>query len=233
MQDCGTSRAPGMAIGIAALVLAAGCSAGPQPLPLYERPGLTVTLMYDSRAGSGHSHPVAAPVEQIKAVLQGLRLHHRDVMGTLGLLGDDETTAAFGPQEAAELAPHVSAGLAKASPHDLVAFHMVQRDARRAPLVTSGGIFVRGRHLYIILANAKTSPSSLQYETPYEPDSRANPLLPITRFKYAVGYVPAGRRIPMADAKRADGWDGYLDESKVVVVDLDARDGHAGHPAMH
>ena len=82
-------------------------------------------------------------------------------------------------------------------------------------------LFVRNRPLYIILANARTSPHSLQYETTYQPDSSLNPLLPIVRYKFVAGFLPADWRIQTADAKQADDWRGTLDESKVVVLDLD------------
>jgi hypothetical protein len=214
-------------LNILATGLAAGCSVSPPPIPVYEGPGLAVQLRYDPKAGPGHSHPAVVPPEHIAETLRGLRLYGRDVLGTFGALGDHQGSPAFGEREASFLAPHLAAGLAKASTRDLVTFHLVQRDNQGAPLVTSGGVFVRGRHFYIILANARTSPSSIQYETTYEPNSRTNPLLPIARFKYAAGYEPADQRIPTSDAKRVDGWEGYLDESKVVVVDLEGLGGRA------
>jgi hypothetical protein len=155
------------------------------------------------------------------AALRGLQLRGRDVIGAMGIFADHQGAPAFSERDAATLAPYLAAGLAKASSRDLVTFHFVQRDSTRAPLVTSGGIFVRNQHLYIVLANAKSSLSSVQYETIYEPDSRINPLLPIARFKFAVDFVPASERIPTGEAKQTDGWAGYLDEAKVVVIDLD------------
>lgn len=196
------------------------CAGSPQPIPIYESPALTVNLMYDPRAGAGHSHPVTVSPERIAVILRGLQLQGRDVLGSMGLFADDQGTPAFSERDVAALTPHLSTGLAKASPQDVVTFHYVQRDSQRAPLVTSGGLFVRGTHLYVILANARTSPSTIQYETTYEPNSRINPLLPITRFKFSAGFTPAAERISTAQAKQADEWDGYLDESKVVVVDL-------------
>ena len=202
------------------LALLLGCSVSPQPIPVYTAPGFAIAMTYDPRAGSGHSHPATVSLDQMNAVLHGLQLRGRDVVGTFGLLGEDNGTPAFGESEIAKLAPHLVAGLGKASPHDVVTFHLVQRDSHGAPLVTSGGLFVRQRHLYVLLANARTSPSSIQYETTYEPDSRVDPLLPIARFKFMAGLIPQEWRITTSEAKRMDGWDGYLDESKVVVVDL-------------
>lgn len=202
------------------LVALWGCTVSPPPIPIHDEPSLLVEVAYDPHAGTGHSHPGAVSADQVITILKGLQLQGRDVAGAFGLLGDDSRTPAFVDRDAAALAPHLAAGLSKASPRDLVTFHLVQRDSQRAPLITSGGMFLRNRHLYIILANARTSPSSVQYETTYEPNSRLSPLLPIARFKFKTEFRPAGWRIETAEAKRMDGWEGYLDESKVVVVDL-------------
>jgi len=201
-------------------LLALGCSVSPQPIPIYTESGFTIAIAHDPRSGSGHSHPIAVSVAQMKALLLGLRVRGRDIVGTFGMVGEDRGAPAFGESDITKLAPHLVAGLGKASPQDLVTFHLVQRDSRGAPLVTSGGLFVRNQHLYVILANDRTSPSSIQYETAYEPDSLIDPLLPIARFKFVAELIPQELRVTTSDAKRMDGWEGYLDESKVVVVNL-------------
>ncbi len=201
-------------------VLVLSCSVSPPPIPIYTESGFTVAIAHDPRSGSGHSHPVAVSLAQMKALLLGLRVRGRDAVGTFGLLGEDRGTPAFGESDITKLAPHLVAGLGKASPQDLVTFHLAQRDSRGAPMVTSGGVFVRNQHLYVILANDRTSPSSVQYETAYEPNSLIDPLLPIARFKFVAELIPQELRVTTSDAKRMDGWEGYLDESKVVVVDL-------------
>ncbi|MEY4528958.1 MAG: hypothetical protein RL768_2677 [Nitrospirota bacterium] len=199
---------------------AAGCLATPQPIAISETPGQVVEVRYDARAGKGHAHPRALTVSQIISILKGVQIHDRDLIGTAGLLMASDAVPAFSDKEVAALAPHLVAGLAKASPVDLVSFYLAQRGSNRAPLITSGGVFVRNQRLYLILANARTSPSSIQYETTYETNSLGNPLLPIARFKFVTGFVPADWRVVTSDAKRKDDWDGYLDESKVVVIDL-------------
>jgi len=205
---------------ILSCLLLAACTATPQPITVTDNPNLIVQIAYDPRSGSGHSHPVTITNGQLIAALRGLQLQGRDVVGGLGLFSDGQRVSAFTERDALLLAPYLSTGLAKASPHDMVTFHYVQLDSNRSPLVTSGGLFVRGAHLYLILANGKSSPSGVQYENAYEPNSRYEPLLPIARFKFTVGFIPSTVRIPTQEAKKLDNWDGYLDESKVVVLDL-------------
>lgn len=207
-------------------LLGVACVGVPQPITIHDSQALLVELAYDPRAGHGHSHPATVTAAQLTAMLRGVRLHGRDVMGTFGLLADERNSPAFAERDIAMLVPHLLAGLAKASPMDIVTFHLTQRDINGASLITSGGLFQRNRRLYLLLANARTSPASLQYETTYEPDSRANPLVPITRFKFMTSFVPADWRVPTSEAKKLDGWAGYLDESKVVVIDLDRIEQH-------
>ena len=199
---------------------ASGCAVSPPPIPILDEPSLLVDVAYDPHAGSDHSHPATIPPTQIASMLQGLQLEARDVTGTGGFLNSGKTVPAFSQRDIKILAPLLATGLSKASTRDLVRFYLVQQDVDGAPLVTSGGVFVHQQHLYLILANGKTSPSSVQYETTYEPNSRLDPLLPIARFKFKAGFEPADWRIPTRQAKKIDGWDGYVDESKVVVIDL-------------
>ena len=199
-----------------------GCSIAPPPIPIHDDPALLVTVTYDPRAGAGHSHPAAISSDIVAAVLRGLQLQGRDVVGAFGLMGEDRSSPVFIDRNIlAGLVPHLVVGLAKASPRDLVTFHLVQRDSRYVPLITSGGMFLRGHHLYVILANGRTSPSSIQYETTYEPDTRNSPLVPIARYKFTTEFQPVEARVATSEAEQRDGWGGYLDESKVVVVDVD------------
>ena len=216
------------------LLVVLGCTAVPSPIPIRDEPAILVDVAYDARAGSGHSHPARIKETHLLAALTGLELQGRDVTGTLEILDHELVSPAFTDKTAGVLVPLLIEGLRKASPKDLVRFYLVQRDPQRGPLISSGGLFVRNRHLYIILANGRTSPSSVQYENTYEFNPRLDPLLPIVRLKFKTAFVPEDWRVATEEAKRTDGWDGYLDESKVVVLDLDLlaqNEGKARKPA--
>jgi hypothetical protein len=201
-------------------LLTTGCLATPQPIVISQTPGQVIEIRYDAGGGGGHAHPAAVSLTQITAILKGVYIRGRDVIGTANILWGGDSEPAFTERDISQIAPHLIAGLAKASPVDLVTFHLSQRDTNRALLITSGGVFVRNGHLYLILANARTSLSAVQYENVSEPNTTTNPLLPIARYKFSVGMLPAEWKVENSAAKRLDGWNGYLDESKVVVVDL-------------
>jgi hypothetical protein len=141
-------------------LLLGGCGLAPEPIPIYEDARVLVRLLYDPQAGTGHSHPATLTSEQIAAALQGARIQNRDALGLGGLFREAGSAPAFSAGEIAVLARHLAAALRKASPKDLATFYLATMDPALGRLVTSGGLFVRQGKLYLILANARTSPTS-------------------------------------------------------------------------
>ncbi len=175
--------------------------------------------MYDPRAGEGHSHPVTLDVSVVKTALKGMQYGGRDVVGGFGFFADHEGSPVFTQQQIEILAPRISSALAKASPRDLVTFYLVGGDPTLGKVVTSGGMFVRNDWLFIILANVHTSPSAVQYENTYEIDTRAQPLLPIARYKFTVTFNPPAALVPNDQALARTGYD-VIDRAKLAVIDL-------------
>lgn len=201
-------------------ILVASCATSPAAIVIYEDKRDSIRLKFDPKAGTGHSHPYPLTPEQMAAVLRGVRVSSRDTIVGFGLL-DREGGPAFSGSEIALLAQPLSEGLRKASPKDVVTFYLTMGDPRLGTLITSGGVFVRNTHLYLILANFRTPPSSGPFEgMAYELDNRDEPLSPIARHTFTMGFSPPHLRIPNAKAKEQDGYGGYLDESKLVVLDL-------------
>lgn len=208
-----------------------GCAVSPAPIVIYEDDQQSVWLQFDPHAGAGHSHPASLTPEQLAAVLGGLRVKGRDVVGGFGLFSEKESAPTFSAAQILKVAPYLSQALKKASPQDMATFYLMAYDINRSPVITSGGVFVRNTHLYVILANARTSPGSIQYETTYEPNTRDQPLLPIARFKFTAGFSPKEAWVPTEEAKRADSYPGYVDESKLIVIDLPRLFAQSGAPA--
>lgn len=205
---------------VAAGELLAGCATGPAPIAIYESRQESVWLHFDPKAGTGHSHPASITPEHMTAVLKGVRVKNRDVIGGFDLLSGADGSPAFSSKEILALGPHLSQALKKASPKQIATFYLIEATPEQGALVTSGGVFIRNTYLYLILANARTSPFSVQYENTFTPDMRDNPLMAIARFKFTVSFSPPDLRIANSQAKEKDLYDGYVDESKMVVIDL-------------
>ena len=213
--------AVGLAVTLAAGVLLAACVTEPAPIVIYEDKYDSVWIKYDPRAkGAGHDHPASFTPEQMVKVLEGILVADRSqIVGTIK--GDEtEWTPAFTPMQIRDLASRLTEALRKASTRDLVTFYLTILDREHGKLVTSGGLFVRNERLYFILANFRTMPSSKIYETTYEIDVRDEPLLPMARFQFALGFRPKEVWIPNGQVRGKDGYEWYMDESKMVIVDL-------------
>lgn len=210
-----------LAMAAVALVLSVGCAADPQPIIIHEDTPLSVWLKFDPSAGAGHSHPAAISSDQIAAILRGIGLQPRNHIAGFGLFAKKSGAPAFLSAEVALLAPFLSQAFAKASPKDMVTFYLVSRNVDQGDLVTSGGLFLRNRHLYVILANAHSSKYSVQYENASPIDTRDQPLLPLARYRFSTIFTPQEAWIPNTQIRGKDGYDRYFDETKLIVVDLD------------
>lgn len=202
-------------------LLMAGCATEPAPIVIYEDKYDSVWIKYDPRAkGAGHSHPVTMTPDQMAKILGGVLVADRSqIIGTIK--GDEnDWTPAFTPIQIKTLAPLLTESLRKASTRDMATFYLTIPDREHGKLITSGGLFVRNGRLYFILANFRTMPSSKIYETTYEIDVRNEPLLPIARFQFAVGFRPKEAWIPNEEVRGKDGYEWYMDESKMVIIDL-------------
>jgi len=182
---------------------------------VFDTPQESITLRFDPHAGAGHSHPASVTPEQMRRVLKGIYVRHRDAIGLGGPLGG-EAMPAFTASEIETLAPFLSEALKKASSADLAAFYLTTADARLGRLVTSGGVFVRDGLMTVVVANFRTPPSSGPYEgTAYELDNRDAPLMPIARYRFTVSFSPNEALAPTQEWQRR-----YVDPAKMVVIDL-------------
>ncbi len=213
----------GPVLALAAIVIASaltGCASDPQPIVIHQEPSQAIWLKFDPRSGEGHSHPATITPEQMTVVLRGVRARARDIVGGFGHFAGQEAAPAFLPMDIPDLATRLSLALGKASPKDIVTFYLTRNDVTRGQVITSGGLFVRGRYLMLILANAHTSPYGVQYENTSSIDTSDQPLLPISRFKFTAEFSPPDARIPNAQVQGKEKYEGYVDDSKLLVLDL-------------
>lgn len=204
-------------IGIVAL-FTVGCTTTPLPRPIYRDMATIIAIQQDTKAGTGHNHPAQISPDLLQQVLGGIHIQSRKSFpGSSLITGGSQPTAAFSKEDLAICTPHLSQGLAKAQPSELVTFYRRISTSSVGLGITSGGLFVRGQHLYVILANARTLPSEGMREGLLsEIDPVENPLLPISRTSFRATFMPATSLVP-EDERWA--WP-YIDQGRVVVIDL-------------
>ena len=82
-------------------------------------------------------------------------------------------------------------------------------------------MFAEDDGLYVILANHPTTPSVRPYEgVAHELDNRDSPLIPIERYGFQVGFEPDDAWVRGPRLRAPAGRRGFVDEAKLVVIDL-------------
>ncbi len=207
--------------GLAGLLLLtstlAGCASAPAPRTVHQDHRMIVELRSDPKAGTGHSHPATLTQEQMVRILSGVRVRNDRYAVHRLFSGEAEERQAFISEEVWALATPLVKALAMAKPDELVTFYRRISDQMTGLAFTTGGIFLRGDDVYLVLANYRQSPSdAMALGIPaYEIDPVDDPLLPMRRAGYSVGFVPKEAEVhPIGETWR---WD-YSDPGKIVVI---------------
>jgi hypothetical protein len=217
---------------LTAALFLSGCFSGPDFIPIYNTRMIDVRLMQDMQTNTRHNHPYTITTDAMVKVLSGVQVEERDTITGIGIFGSKEGKAAFTRTEIANVSPHLVEALRKASPKDLATFYMYVSDGHDRRAVTSGGIFVDGNHIHVILANWRSVPSGGQdYTVAMEVDTRDDPLLPISPFRFRVGFYPTEAWVRNRSERYDPGFpayhSSYEDPAKYIVVDLENLLSHA------
>lgn len=141
-----------------------------QTLKILDQPNQVVALqvMPDAYGGKNYDHPVTMTTEEMMDILKGVKV-------TRGLLGSS-THPAFSDTEVKLFAPHFVKGLQQATPEEMVTFFETAHLDSEHDLTTSGGLFVAGGNLYVVLSNFSVKTRAWQDNERYEAPYRNRPL---------------------------------------------------------
>ncbi|MDN5940814.1 MAG: hypothetical protein L0H94_02935 [Nitrospira sp.] len=128
---------------------------------IYETPAAYVRLEFDRtvKKGEERSHPISLTPERIAAVLGGVRVHEPIALVRGDLLEKNPVPRvhpAFTNKDITLLAPLLSLALSKATPEEVVTFYQTRNISAITREVTSGGLFIQGDELHLILANYRS-----------------------------------------------------------------------------
>jgi hypothetical protein len=128
---------------------------------IYDTPDAYVRLEFDRtvKKGTEHSHPVSLKPEQIAAVLAGVRIEEPIPLVRGDILQRDPVPPihpTFTDKDIAFFSPLLALALSKATSEEVVTFYHTRPISAITREVTSGGIFVRGDELHLILANYRS-----------------------------------------------------------------------------
>jgi hypothetical protein len=130
-------------------------------ITIYDKPEAYVRLEFDRTVtkGTEHSHPISLRPEQIAAVLGGVMIHEPIALVRGDILQRDAVPRvhpAFSDKDIEFFAPLLALALSKATPEEVVTFYQTRNISAITREVTSGGLFVQGDELHLILANYRS-----------------------------------------------------------------------------
>lgn len=174
-----------------------GCQSRPlHTQTIYDSPTQFVRLEVDHTVGGGHSHPADMTTAEMKAVLSGIMIDEpTQFMPSLPFFSKNEEPPrhpAFNQSEILFLAPLLAKGLATATSEEVVTFYLATQQAAIIKKITSGGIYLDGDELHIILSNYR-SPTHYSSDpgTSDTYDHRLTPLRSIAPQQTKLDFEPS------------------------------------------
>ena len=158
----------------------AGCST-PHILTLkiYEDPNRVVRLQTIDQAG--FSHPAFLTKETVANVMRGVMVEI-DSSSPLPFMkgsGPGRRQRAFSEKEITFFAPLLAKGLSQATSEEVVTFFETVEISDQYEMTTSGGIFVKGDQMHVMISNFGVRRQIWQDNEQYEAPFRTRPLEPI------------------------------------------------------
>jgi hypothetical protein len=104
-----------------------------------------------------NSHPIELTTQDLAEILRSIKI--RKEIGFFSyyvLRKDSKPERVFTDNNLVLLASRLSAALAKAQPNETVVFLVSHAREDSIPVITSGGLFVRGEQLYVFIGNVGT-----------------------------------------------------------------------------
>lgn len=184
-----------------------------QTVVIYDSPSRFVRLEVDPTldVNRGHSHPASLTSGEMAAILSGLMIE--EPARLLDLLGKNQESSnhpAFTTAEVGFFAPLLAKGLGTATAEEIITFYESRQETAIVRRVTSGGIFVDGDELHIVLSNYR-SPTHYSSDPGVDDtfDDRLTPMRSIapqeTRLHFEpISAIAPSRESPLTHLLRAE-----------------------------
>ena len=172
-----------------------GCAKDPiLTVPIHESSNAVVRLMAipDTEPERNFSHPAFLTDRHLTTVLEGLfAVNSNSVFSFLKGGGQrHDQKRIFSDAEVSFLAPLLAKGLSTATPDEIVTFFGSVDISNFQRRIKSGGLFVQGKAIYVVISNFGTKVPIMQDVDEYKAPYRLTPLEPITSPSGSLIFVP-------------------------------------------
>jgi hypothetical protein len=202
------------------LCVLAGCAIPHVPSRIvYEDPVNYVRLEEDKTVlpewPQGHfSHPAVLEKELLRTILSSLKVQEHRITPQRWLQGEAPLVPVFTEEELALLSAQLADGLAQAQYNERVTFYLSQPLTFMRRTITSGGVYVRGNELHLLLGNWRIIYGVPAYGMIYD---RRYPMRPTAAKGFNLFFEPADAVIAQESSFVDDLFANTKDE---LVIDL-------------
>ncbi|MDK2745225.1 MAG: hypothetical protein NDI90_20185 [Nitrospira sp. BO4] len=161
-----------------------------------------------------HTHPFVMEPEKIRAILSGMKVREHRVALQRWIQGESPLVPAFTDEELALLSMRISEALAEAKYNERVTFYLSQPQTFARRIITTGGLYVHGTEMHILLGNWRIIYGIPAYGMIYD---RRYPMRPTAAKGFDLIFQPAEAVIPV----KSSLLDGVLANAKdELIIDL-------------
>jgi hypothetical protein len=202
------------------ILVSGGCAIPHVPSRIvYEDPVNYVRLEEDKTVlpewPQGHfSHPAVLEKEMLRTILSSLKVQDHRIAPQRWLQGEAPLVPVFTEEELALLSAQLVDGLAQAQYNERVTFYLSQPLTFMRRTITSGGIYVRGNELHLLLGNWRIIYGVPAYGMIYD---RRYPMRPTAAKGFNLFFEPADAVIPQESSLMDALFANTKDE---LVIDL-------------
>lgn len=185
--------------GALACAILAGCAAPHVPSRIiYEDPVNFVRLEEDSEVlaewpPSHHAHPFMIEPDRLRTILSGLKVQEHWIALQRWMRGESPLVPAFTDEELTLLSVRISEALAEAKHNERVTFYLSQPQTFARRIITTGGLYIHGTELHIILGNWRIIYGIPAYGMIYD---RRYPMRPTAAKGFDLVFEPVHAVVP-------------------------------------
>jgi hypothetical protein len=210
----------GLSAQLSALILVAGCAIPYVPYrTIYEDPVNYVRLEEDDAVlpewpPGHHGHPRALTADQITGLLNGMTVKEHRIWLQKWFQGEAPVVPVFKDEEVALLAPYLAEAFATSKYNERVTFYLSQPQTSVKRVITSGGMYVHGDLLHVLIGNWQIVYGIPTYGMIYD---RRYPMRPTAAKGFDLFFEPSDAVV----RQRSSIWDTIFANTKdELVIDM-------------